>query len=197
MGKLDELERFHAETRAALRRWLAANHVSSPGAWIVSWKKETKKSRIDAATIAEEALCFGWVDSLPRKLDAQRSMILVTPRKPKSSWSKLNKERAARMEREGRMTDAGRAVIDAAKASGTWVALDRVEALEVPEDLAEALRASRGGKAAAHFDAFPRSAKRAILEWIGAAKTPETRARRVAATATKAAKNERANQWRK
>lgn len=124
-------------------------------------------------------------------------MLLITPRKPKSSWSKLNKERAARMEREGRMTDAGRAVIDAAKASGTWVALDRVEALEVPEDLAEALRASRGGKAAAHFDAFPRSAKRAILEWIGAAKTPETRARRVAETATKAAKNERANQWRK
>jgi uncharacterized protein YdeI (YjbR/CyaY-like superfamily) len=193
MGKLEELAKLPVETRAALRRWLTKNHASATGVWVVTWKKETKKPRIDAAAIAEEALCFGWIDSLPRKLDAERTMLLITPRKPKSNWSKINKDRVAKLEREGLMTEAGRVVVAAAKKSGTWSALDQVENLEVPPDLEAELRRTGGS---AFFAAFPRSAKRGILEWIGAAKTPATRARRITETATKAAKNERANQWR-
>jgi uncharacterized protein YdeI (YjbR/CyaY-like superfamily) len=131
---------------------------------------------------------------LPRALDERRSMLLMTPRKTTSNWSALNKERASRMIAEERMTPAGQAKIDLAKASGAWDALNEIESLVVPPDLAKAFSDLPGS--AALFDAFPRSTKRGILEWILNAKGAETRARRVAETAELASRNIRANQWK-
>jgi uncharacterized protein YdeI (YjbR/CyaY-like superfamily)/uncharacterized protein YdhG (YjbR/CyaY superfamily) len=187
--------RVEVRARAELRAWLAAEHATSRGAWVVTWKKHIAAQHVDAAAVAEEALCFGWIDSLPRALDADRSMLLVTPRKPSSAWSAVNKQRVERLLASGAITPAGLAVIEAARRSGTWTALDAVETLVLPPDLIAAF-ASASPVARANFDAFPRSAKRGILEWIQTAKRPETRTRRITETVTLAAQNQRANQWR-
>ncbi|HVL13034.1 MAG TPA: YdeI/OmpD-associated family protein [Gemmata sp.] len=184
----------HPKSRAAWRAWLEANHSRGEGVWLVTFKKAAGKPRVEYDEAVEEALCFGWVDSKPAKLDAERSMLWFAPRKAGTGWSKPNKERVARMVAAGRMAPAGLAKVEAAKADGSWEKLDAVERLEVPADLARAFRARPGSRA--NFDAFPRSVKRGILEWILQAKKPETRARRVEETARLAAENRRANQWR-
>ena len=163
--------------------------------WLVTFKKASGKPVIGYGEAVEEALCFGWVDSKPGKVDAARTKLWFAPRKAGTGWSRPNKERVGRLTAAGLMTPAGLAKVDAAKADGTWTSLDAVEDLVVPPDLATALAAYP--PAADHFAAFPRSAKRGILEWIHTAKRPDTRAKRVAETATLAARNERANQWRK
>ena len=184
----------HPKSRAAWRAWLEANHSRGEGVWLVTFKKAAGKPRVEYDEAVEEALCFGWVDSKPAKLDAERSMLWFAPRKAGTGWSKPNKERVARMVAAGRMAPAGLAKVEAAKADGSWEKLDAVERLEVPADLARAFRARPGSRA--NFDAFPRSVKRGILEWILQAKKPETRAKRVEETARLAAENRRANQWR-
>lgn len=161
---------------------------------MISYKKATGKPRIEYDEAVEEALCFGWIDSKPNSLDAERSMLWFAPRKRRTGWSKVNKERVARLIAAGQMAPAGMARVEAAKQDGSWYALDEVVALEIPGDLGGALAAQP--PAAQYFEAFPRSVKRSILEWIAAAKTPETRARRIAETARLAAQNQRANQWR-
>jgi uncharacterized protein YdeI (YjbR/CyaY-like superfamily) len=192
---MDDAERVHAENVAAWRAWLAAHHGSAAGVWLVSWKSATGRPRLSYDDAVEQALCFGWVDSKGRTLDDERSMLWFTPRRPGSGWSRSNKQRVGRLTAAGMMTEAGLRVVAAARADGSWTVLDAVEDGLVPADLAAAL-ADRPD-ARAHFDAFPRSVRRAILEWIATAKRPQTRARRVAETAERAARNERANQWRR
>jgi uncharacterized protein YdeI (YjbR/CyaY-like superfamily) len=192
--RLDDLPRLVMSSRAEWRAWLEANHDRSGSLWLVTYKKASGRPTLSNDDIVEEALCFGWIDSLPRKLDSERTMLLLSPRKPGSLWSALNKRRAERMIAAGLMRPAGLALIEAAQADGSWTALDAVEALAIPDDLAAALDARPPART--HFEAFPRSAKRGILEWILQAKRPETRARRVEETARLAERNERANQWR-
>jgi len=184
----------HPKTRAAWRAWLEKHHGRREGVWLISYKKSTGKQAFDYEASVEEALCFGWVDSKGNRLDDERTMLWFAPRQPRSGWSRPNKERVARLIAAGLMHPAGLAKIDVAKQSGSWTALDAVENLEVPPDLSQALAANP--PAQLHFDAFPRSVKRALLEWIANAKRPATRAKRILETATLAAKNERANQWR-
>lgn len=184
----------HPKTRAEWRQWLAENHTRTKGIWLISYKKATGKSRFDYNEAVEEALCFGWIDSKPNKLDEARSLLWFAPRKPRTGWSKPNKERIERLVAAGLMTAVGMAKIEAAKQDGSWTALDAIEALEIPIDLAQAL--SSYPSAQQNFEAFPRSAKRGILEWIATAKKPETRAKRVEETAKLASENIRANQWR-
>ena len=185
----------HPKTRAAWRDWLAEHHARDEGVWLIRYKQAAGKPTVSYGEAVEEALCFGWIDSLPRKLDAERTMLYFAPRKAGSGWSRPNKRRVERMTAAGKMTSAGQAKIDAAKADGSWSALDDVENLVVPGDLAEAFAQHPGSEA--HWEAFPRSAKRGILEWIAGAKRDETRARRVEETARLAQENERANQWRR
>ena len=162
--------------------------------WVVTHKKTKGAPHVPYDDIADEAIAHGWVDSRPRKLDDRRSQLLVTPRKPKSGWSRVNKERVRRLEKAGLMTAAGTAAIDVAKENGAWTALDDVENLVEPDDLAGAL--DRDKDARRHWDEFPPSTKRGILEWISTAKKPETRDKRVKETARLAADNVRANQPR-
>ena len=185
---------IHPETRAAWRAWLERHHTQSDGVWLVSYKKATGKARFDYAEAVEEALCFGWIDSKPNKLDNERAMLWFAPRKAGTGWSRLNKARAEKMITAGLMTPAGLAKIEAARQDGSWGALDAIEELVIPPDLDLALNANP--MAAQYFQGFPRSVKRAILEWIANAKKPETRARRIEETARLAAQNVRANQWR-
>lgn len=184
----------HPLSRAEWRAWLEQNHTRTSGVWLITYKKATGQPRVEYDDAVEEALCFGWIDSKPNKLDDDRSMLWFAPRKPGTGWSRPNKQRVERMIAAGLMAPAGLAKVEAAQQDGSWSALDAVEALEIPPDLESALAANP--LAQQHWDDFPRSVKRGILEWIANAKRPETRARRVAETAELAAQNKRANQWR-
>jgi uncharacterized protein YdeI (YjbR/CyaY-like superfamily) len=189
-----DVPRVHAETRAEWRAWLAAHHAHARGAWLVSWRSGVGRPAVGYEDSVREALCFGWVDSKGRKLDEERSMLYFAPRRSRSGWARTNKQRVEQLRVVGLMTDAGEAVIAEAEANGSWSLLDEVENLTVPADLRKALDAHP--PAGQHWQEFPPSARRAILEWIVQARTAPTRARRVAETARLAALNQRANQWR-
>jgi uncharacterized protein YdeI (YjbR/CyaY-like superfamily) len=190
----EHLVQVEITSRHELREWLTANHAITESVWLITWKKADLMRHVPYDAVVEELLCFGWVDSLPRKLDDQRSMLLISPRKAKSNWSKVNRDRVEKLLASGLIHPSGLKLIEVAKARGTWEALDKVESLAVPDDLQGSLSAIPG--AAANFDVFPKSAKRGILEWILNAKQPATRAKRIEETARLAGQNIRANQWR-
>ena len=194
MSETPPANSVHPTSRAKWRHWLSKNHARREGIWLISNKKSSNKARVTYEDAVEEALCYGWIDSKPRKLDRDRSMVWMCPRKRGTGWSRLNKERIERLVGTGKMAAAGQAKIDAAKEDGSWTMLDAVEALEVPEDLTVAL--GKYASAMEHWEAFPRSAKKGILEWIMRAKRVETREKRVAEIARLAEENVRANQWR-
>ncbi len=182
------VERYYAEDRAAWRAWLERNHATSPGVWLIYDKQASGQPRVPYDEAVEEVLCVGWVDSRPNKLDDERYMQLFSPRKPKSPWSKLNKERVARLTRQGLMTPAGLAVVAAAKRDGSWDAYDEIEALQTPEDLADALSANDAARR--HFEAFGASSKKQILWWIASARRAETRQKRIARIVAAAGQNQ-------
>lgn len=174
--------------------WLESNWDQSNGVWVINFKKATGLPRIEYDDLVEECLCFGWIDSKPGALDDERAMNYIAPRKTGSNWSKLNKARAEAMIAAGLMRGPGLGKIEAAKADGTWTALDAVEALEIPGDLRDCF--ARYPSAESNFVKFPRTVQRSILEWILNAKTPATRSKRIEETARLAEENKRANQWR-
>jgi uncharacterized protein YdeI (YjbR/CyaY-like superfamily) len=183
-----------AKDRAAWRRWLERHHATSGAVWLVLGKKGGGVRTVAYEEAVEEALCFGWIDSKPNPIDETRFKVWMAPRKPRSGWSRVNKRRIERLLAEGRVAPAGLAAVEAAKADGSWSRLDASDALTVPRDLAAALSAHPNARG--HFDAFPPSTRRGILEWIDGAKRAETRAKRIAETARLAEENVRANQWR-
>ncbi|MEO1399947.1 MAG: YdeI/OmpD-associated family protein [Cyanobacteria bacterium J06635_1] len=189
---MKDFPKVEITSRQQWRDWLMVSHTRTESIWLVTYKKAAGDRYLSYDDIVEEALCFGWVDSLPRALDAERTMLLLSPRKPKSAWSKLNKERVAKMLAAGLMHPAGMERIEQAKQDGVWGFLDDVEALIVPDDLQAALDSYP--HAAENFEGFPRSTKRGILEWIKMAKRAATRAKRIAETARLAEENIRANQ---
>jgi uncharacterized protein YdeI (YjbR/CyaY-like superfamily) len=186
------LEQVYVKSRPAWRRWLAANHARSPGIWLVYDKKSSRPDRLAYVDAVEEALCYGWIDSTLRSLDDARYMQLFTPRKPKSTWARTNKTRVARLIEEGLMAPAGLAVIETAKANGSWTSLDSVEALEVPADLAAAL--AKNPTAARNFAAFSPSSRKAYLHRVSRAVRPETRAKRIMEVVAYSAANMRVPQ---
>jgi uncharacterized protein YdeI (YjbR/CyaY-like superfamily) len=158
--------------------------------WLVQWKRHTGKPAMSYEEAVTEALAWGWVDSTAGTVDADRAKLWYAPRRPTSGWSRPNKQRVERLVAEGRMQPAGQRCIDVARQNGAWTLLDDVENLVVPADLAEALDARLGARA--QWDGFPRSPRRAMLEWLVQAKRPETRARRITEIADKAERGERA-----
>lgn len=180
----------HPRTRAEWRAWLAEHHEASTGCWLVRWRSAADGESVAYDDAVEEALCFGWIDSQVRTIDAQRSGMLMTPRKRGSGWARTNKVRLERLEAQGLLAPAGIAMVEAAKADGSWTLLDDVEDLIVPADLQAALASAGGAQAA--WDGFPPGARKAMLTWVVMAKTPATRERRVLEIAARAAEGERA-----
>lgn len=171
-------ERVAPASRAEWRQWLAEHHATATDIWLVYFKKGSGQPTVKYAEAVEEALCFGWIDSVVNAIDAERFKQLFTPRKTRSPWSKLNKQRVERLIEQGLMTPAGLAKIEAARLDGSWSALDSVEALQVPNDLQSAL--SVNPTADANFHAFSPSTKKQLLWWVESAKRPETRVKRIA-----------------
>lgn len=178
-------EEVYVRSKAELRDWLAHNYARPEGIWLVFNKGESRT--IQTREIVEELLCFGWIDGRAGSVDITKTKLYISPRRPNSKWSKVNKNIVAQIINSDRMTPAGLKVINAAKQSGTWNALDGVENIKIPPDLKKEFKNNPGS--AENFDAFPRSAKKVILEWILTAKRPDTRAKRVIETAQSAAKN--------
>jgi uncharacterized protein YdeI (YjbR/CyaY-like superfamily) len=181
---------YHAETRPQWRAWLAANHDAAPGVWLCSWRTVTGRPACPYPEVVEEALCFGWIDSTVNRLDDERGLQLLTPRKPKSTWTRLNRRRVADMEAAGLMTDAGRRAVETAQRNGWWTILDPVEDLLEPDDLAAALDGVPAARAA--WDAFPAGARKAMLLWVVTAARADTRQRRIDTIVARAANGERA-----
>jgi uncharacterized protein YdeI (YjbR/CyaY-like superfamily) len=181
---------YHPGSREAWRGWLTANHDTARGVWAVSWRGGDQRPGVTYEDAVEEAICFGWIDSTVTILDDERALQLFTPRKPRGSWTRLNRDRAARMEAAGRMTDAGRRVIEVARANGSWTLLDTVEDLIEPDDLAAALDADPAARAA--WDGFPPSARKQMLWWVVSARRPDTRDRRITRIVDEAAQGRRA-----
>jgi uncharacterized protein YdeI (YjbR/CyaY-like superfamily) len=181
---------YHPRDVTAWRSWLAANHETVRGAWVVAWRKASGRDAIPYESMVEEALCFGWIDSTVNVLDDERSLQLMTPRKPKSGWTRRNRERVAMLESRGRMTDAGRRAVETAKANGSWTVFDAVEDLIEPDDLTTALDASRSART--EWDGFPPSARKQMLWWVMSAGRPATRAKRIATIVTEAEHGRRA-----
>lgn len=193
MPSLDQLRQVEIQSLIEWRRWLEHHWAETASVWVVSYRKHVVERHVPTPDLVDEALCFGWIDSRPRALDADRTMLLFSPRKPGSAWSKVNKEKIERLITEGRMAEPGLAKIESAKADGSWERIDQAGQLTEPDDLSAAF--DLDPVAFGHWQAFPPSTRRAILEWILQARTEATRSKRVAETVTKAQVNERANQW--
>jgi uncharacterized protein YdeI (YjbR/CyaY-like superfamily) len=187
------MEEILCKTRADWRKWLINNHLESKGIWLIFYKKSSGMPALSYDEAVEEALCFGWIDSKPGTVDAQKSKQYYSPRNPKSNWSALNKTRIEKLINADLMYEQGMKMVELAKQTGTWDALNDVENLVIPNDLQQALEAIPN--ALSFFTAFPKSTKRGILEWIQNAKTDQTRTKRIQETASLAAENIRANQY--
>jgi uncharacterized protein YdeI (YjbR/CyaY-like superfamily) len=191
---MDDRPRVETRSRAAWRAWLETHHASSPGAWVIYRRKAAAEPGDPTYDdVVEEALCFGWVDSRPGAVDEARTSLYFSPRKPGSGWADTNKARVEALAAAGLMAPAGRAVVDRARADGSWDRIAMSEAALEPDDLVAAFERFPGSRA--NWDAFPRGARRAILQWIEQAKRAETRTARIDETASLAAQGIRANQW--
>lgn len=186
-----ECDKIFIESIEDLRKWLSTNYASKRSVWIVTWKKGSGHPYISYDEVVDQCLCFGWIDSLPKKLDSERTMLRISPRNPKSNWSKLNKERVDKLIKAGWMEPNGIAMVELAKRTGTWNFLDDVENLELPEDLEAEFENHPNSKQM--FQRFPPSSQRGILEWIKTAKKDSTRKKRIIETAIKASQNIKAN----
>ena len=172
------LSQFQPRSRAAWRAWLKKHHAKSPGVWLIYAKKHTGIPSLSYNDAVEEALCFGWIDSLLHPVDDSLYRQVFTPRKPKSAWSALNRKRAARLIEAGLMTAAGMTLITLAKKTGQWSVHKPSESLTIPAELKTALDANAAAKK--NWPAYTESQRKMFLYMVNGAKRPETRAKRVA-----------------
>ena len=173
----NEQEVFYPASLTAWRKWLEQNHLSKSSVWLVLYSKSSGKSTINWSEAVDVALCFGWIDSKKIKIDEESSHQFFSRRKPKSTWSKINKEKIGRLIANGLMTEAGYACIELAKQNGSWTILDEVEELIIPEDLEEEFNNNEGTRE--YFLSLSKSVKKAILQWLVLARRTETRQKRI------------------
>ena len=185
-------ETFFARDRARWRAWLAKHHATKKEIWLTLLKKHVKKPSVTYDEAVEEALCFGWIDGILKRIDDEKHVTRFTPRSPKSVWSEINKKRVQRMVRAGKMTDAGKAAVEAGKKSGQWQkAYSREKTQPIPEDLERALRLGRNRRAREHFERFTTAQQQGYVRWVLDAKRDDTRQRRVREVVKRAAANRR------
>jgi uncharacterized protein YdeI (YjbR/CyaY-like superfamily) len=182
---------FHAADREEWRDWLQANHLTQTEVWLIFYKKQIEKPQVAYDESVEEALCFGWIDSIIQNIDSDKYVRKFTPRKKGSRWSTLNKKRVAAMVQAGKMTDAGRAVLDFTGNEDDYDrAAERAKKNIIPPPfLVRRLKENR--KAWDYFQTLAPSYRRNYIGWITAAKTEETRERRIAEAITLLARNEK------
>ena len=172
------MRQLYFPNRDKWRDWLGRYYATENGIWLVFYKKGTSKPTIDYEAAVEEALCFGWIDSIIKKVDDEKYVRKFTPRKDKSYWSELNKKRAKKMTKDGRMTDAGLAKIKAARKNGLWSQTGRPNvSLDIPLEFAKAL--DKNKKAKENFEKLAPSYRKHYIGWITTAKRDETKKKRI------------------
>lgn len=186
--KTENFEQVEVRSATELRSWLERNHEQVESVWLITFLKHRADHYVSRNDVLDELVAFGWIDGVRRKLDGDRTMQLIGPRRTQH-WAKTYKDRATRLIELGRMHEAGFTSIEDSKHSGMWTFMDDVDALIAPDDLVEALDATPDARE--NYEAFPPSTKRNTLRWIKLAKTDATRAKRVARTAELAASNKR------
>ena len=176
------MKQIYVKSRKEWREWLLKNHnKEEKGIWLVFYKKNTKKPTIEYNDSVEEALCFGWIDSIIKKIDEEKYVRKFTPRNSKSQWSPSNKKRIAKMIKEGKMTEHGLKKVNEAKKSGQWDKGDRMEIdFDMPPELAKALKKNK--KARDFFEKLAPSYKKQFIGWIKVAKREETKEKRLKET---------------
>ena len=177
-------ETFHPENEQEWRNWLKENHLEKQSIWLIYYKKSTGKKNLAWSEAVDQALCFGWIDSTARPIDEHTYMQFFTKRKPKSPWSKINKEKVTRLLAENLIVEAGHKVIETAKENGSWSILDEAEELIIPVDLEKAFELHPGSKD--FFMQLSKSIRKAILQWLVLAKQDITRQKRIHEIAEKA-----------
>ena len=177
----DDLPVLAFATQEELEEWLDREHATAPGVYVRLAKKGAGVPSVTYAELVESALCFGWIDGISRRLDDRFYVQRITPRRPRSVWSQKNVEAVGALTAAGRMRPAGLAAAEAARADGRWErAYPGAAQMTVPDDLTAALAAEPAAQQA--FDALDGTNRYAVLWRVHTAATPETRARRIAAT---------------
>jgi uncharacterized protein YdeI (YjbR/CyaY-like superfamily) len=176
-NKTEKLETYYPKSKQAWRKWLEKNHIVKDSIWVIFYRKSANKPTLTWSESVDEALCFGWIDSVKRKLDDERSIQLFAKRKPNSTWSKINKEKVERLIADDKMRQAGLERITIAKQNGTWDILNDVEDLIIPNDLQEILNTNT--VAHDYFIGLKKTYKKMLLQWLLMAKRPDTRTKRI------------------
>jgi len=184
-------EKLYVTNRDDWRAWLEENHNTKKEVWLIYYKKHTGKPRIPYADAVEEALCFGWIDSIVKRIDDEKYAQKFTPRKDKSNWSELNMKRARKMIRKGRMTKAGLAKFKEIEKNikERLKTKPSKKKLIIPSDLKKELMKNK--KAWDNFNNFAPSYKRLYIRWITDAKRKETREKRIKQTIIWSAQNKK------
>lgn len=190
---IETLEIFYPENPEQWRDWLRENHTRENGIWVLQYNKKSEKPTISWSDAVDEALCVGWIDSLKKKLNDESSIQYFGKRKPKSTWSKINKQKIEKLTAENRMSQAGLDIIKVAKENGSWEILDSVEELLIPDDLTVEL--SNRENATEFFQSLSKSIKKMMLQWLVLAKRPETREKRILEIAEAAEKKLKPKQF--
>lgn len=188
-----KIETFCPATRQEWRTWLQKHHDKKQSVWLIQYKKNAGVATISWSEAVDEALCFGWIDSIKKSLDENRSIQFFCKRKPNGTWSKVNKAKIEQLIANGLMAPAGRATIEAARKNGSWTILDEVEELVIPTDLEAAFEAQPGS--AAYFLSLSKSVRKQLLQWLVLAKRSETRQKRIDEIATHAAQKQKPKQF--
>jgi len=189
-----QLDTFCPTNRQNWRKWLEENHQSKKSVWLIYYKNNTRKPTVKYSDAVDEALCFGWIDSKAKSLDEEKFMQFFSKRKPKSVWSKINKEKVQRLIECGLMTDAGFESIEVAKQNGSWSILDSAESLVIPSDLEAEFQ--NNPNSIDYFLSLSRSDKRNILQWLVLAKRSETRQKRIVEIVELARQGQKPKQFR-
>jgi uncharacterized protein YdeI (YjbR/CyaY-like superfamily) len=181
---------LYFENAASWRNWLAINHDKRNHAWLIIYKKGSDKTNLTLTEAVKEAMCFGWIDGKLKSIDDEKYILRYSPRKPKSPWSKINKDKAEQLIREGRITNAGMVKIEQAKANGLWdAAYTNLIEEEMPDDLKQALKADK--TAWVNFGSFATSYRNNYIGWINNAKTDATRQKRITEVVRRSAINQK------
>ncbi len=174
---MKDAEEFCPANKAEWRKWLELYHIEKEAVWLVFYKKKSAHYNLSWSESVDEALCFGWIDSVKLTMDDERYKQYFTKRKAKSIWSKINKNKIKNLIDQKLMREAGYKSIEVAKANGSWIVADKIEALEVPEDLKEQLTNNNGSWE--FFESLSNSSKKILLHWVDSAKREETRQKRI------------------
>ncbi len=191
---MKEAEEICPKSEEEWREWLELNHKRKDAVWLVFYKKSNPNFNLSWSESVDQALCFGWIDSTKKTIDKERFKQYFSKRKPKSNWSKVNKDKIKNLIDQKLMKEAGYKSIEIAKENDSWAILDIVERLEIPEDLEQELRIQKG--AMQYFESLNKSSKKVLLYWVVSAKRDNTRNKRISEIVENASLQMKSKQFR-